>query len=647
MSSSIIQWHFLFCFVSSCLIGFSQSKEYNKTSAEHILNNFCSEKQAYQTNDLDIEQPIGSCYGKDHMYGKWFKFKAEKSLVEIILKTGGQYGTTQFPYIYLWNESLTELACVGFSEDAMTDFLTLVYKNLEANQYYYIQVVNHNNADYKGTFTLCVSSKPSNDNLEGALPIEKLNHWCTSDFLTTSDGLPDAHKISCLDNGPNFNKWFSFIPKKKELQIIVLPKNTEGDFQFPYLGLFDQNFKEVDCARFFEQNKQQGAVLITDKLNIGEKYYVSVDHAPKKIYTGSFQLCFDDKSSEKYFKFFGKLKVADEVISMEDVTLYDQKNTLLYTLKTDRQGVVIIPQLSEEIAYIKTKRSDAHFQGLLLTEKNEIIQSTQQKEDKYILEKLPENCAQLALLECNNKHFKANTNKTALLGKVVHKENPMQDMRGVVVNIFTTDKKSIKTTTTDIQGGFYVDDLAIDQAYIVHLSAPDQEGFYAEILHINDQGKALKKTSSRDGMDENGFFHFEYLPYVNEKIKIKPMEDEHPIDFLSEEATVVLEHLFFRSNSSELMSSSEQELLRVYQYLIKNPKIRIEVMGFTDNTGSDEVNQVLSSERAKSVVQSLLKMGISDARLMYKGYGNANPLADNKNQEGRMKNRRVEIRILP
>jgi outer membrane protein OmpA-like peptidoglycan-associated protein len=74
-----------------------------------------------------------------------------------------------------------------------------------------------------------------------------------------------------------------------------------------------------------------------------------------------------------------------------------------------------------------------------------------------------------------------------------------------------------------------------------------------------------------------------------------------------------------------------------------NPDLKIGVEGHTDNVGSPASNKTLSEARAKSVVSALVAQGISADRLTPAGYGQDNPVADNNTEEGRAKNRRVEL----
>ncbi|HAL54551.1 MAG TPA: OmpA family protein, partial [Sphingobacterium sp.] len=73
---------------------------------------------------------------------------------------------------------------------------------------------------------------------------------------------------------------------------------------------------------------------------------------------------------------------------------------------------------------------------------------------------------------------------------------------------------------------------------------------------------------------------------------------------------------------------------------------KIKVDGYTDATGTVEYNQWLSDKRAASVKKFLVDSGVAESRITAKGFGQSNPVGDNKTPEGRQKNRRVEVTIL-
>jgi outer membrane protein OmpA-like peptidoglycan-associated protein len=109
---------------------------------------------------------------------------------------------------------------------------------------------------------------------------------------------------------------------------------------------------------------------------------------------------------------------------------------------------------------------------------------------------------------------------------------------------------------------------------------------------------------------------------------------------------VVLQNIFFDTNKSEIKDESKPELKKLVDFLNLNPAVRIEVSGHTDNVGSDQLNQTLSENRAKSVYQYLVTNNINPNRLVYKGYGETQPVASNDNEENRSKNRRTEFKII-
>jgi outer membrane protein OmpA-like peptidoglycan-associated protein len=109
---------------------------------------------------------------------------------------------------------------------------------------------------------------------------------------------------------------------------------------------------------------------------------------------------------------------------------------------------------------------------------------------------------------------------------------------------------------------------------------------------------------------------------------------------------VVLNNILFETGKAVLTSGSYTELDRLYNLMVENPLMKIEVSGHTDKTGSEPVNLTLSESRAKTVVMYLIKKGVDRARIQYKGYGSSQAIADNTTVQGRAKNRRVEFKIL-
>jgi outer membrane protein OmpA-like peptidoglycan-associated protein len=104
--------------------------------------------------------------------------------------------------------------------------------------------------------------------------------------------------------------------------------------------------------------------------------------------------------------------------------------------------------------------------------------------------------------------------------------------------------------------------------------------------------------------------------------------------------------VFYEIDSWQLKKESISELDNLVNLLSENLNLVMEIGGYTDSTGTEQYNMALSEKRALSVVNYLIKKGISTDRLKYKGYGNTSPLGDNVTTEGRKLNRRTEAKIV-
>lgn len=111
-------------------------------------------------------------------------------------------------------------------------------------------------------------------------------------------------------------------------------------------------------------------------------------------------------------------------------------------------------------------------------------------------------------------------------------------------------------------------------------------------------------------------------------------------------ARIVLRGVNFGHDSANIDASSAVVLDVAAETLRSNPNVRVGVEGHTDSTGSDAYNESLSKRRANSVRDYLVKSGVSADRLVTSGYGEAQPVASNDNEDGRRMNRRVELEIL-
>lgn len=111
---------------------------------------------------------------------------------------------------------------------------------------------------------------------------------------------------------------------------------------------------------------------------------------------------------------------------------------------------------------------------------------------------------------------------------------------------------------------------------------------------------------------------------------------------LDAEGRVAL-YINFDTDKSTLRPDSQAAIAEIRTLLDSNADLKVSIEGHTDNTGSADRNRQLSSERARSVLDALVGLGIDPSRLSAKGFGPDKPLADNADDAGRAKNRRVEL----
>ena len=108
---------------------------------------------------------------------------------------------------------------------------------------------------------------------------------------------------------------------------------------------------------------------------------------------------------------------------------------------------------------------------------------------------------------------------------------------------------------------------------------------------------------------------------------------------------IALQGVNFESNSDRLLPGATSVLDDAVSTLKKNPSIKVEVAGHTDSDGAAEYNEGLSSRRATTVRDFLASNGIAEDRMTVRGYGEAQPIADNSTAAGKAQNRRVVLRI--
>jgi outer membrane protein OmpA-like peptidoglycan-associated protein len=133
-----------------------------------------------------------------------------------------------------------------------------------------------------------------------------------------------------------------------------------------------------------------------------------------------------------------------------------------------------------------------------------------------------------------------------------------------------------------------------------------------------------------------------YLIVVAKEAMKQDVTASSMLDALNRDGHVAL-YINFDTGKSTIKPESKPIIQQIVQMMKANPKLNISVEGHTDNVGNPKSNKTLSDERAKAVVSAIVAQGVDAKRLSTAGHGQDKPIADNKTEEGRAKNRRVEL----
>lgn len=170
----------------------------------------------------------------------------------------------------------------------------------------------------------------------------------------------------------------------------------------------------------------------------------------------------------------------------------------------------------------------------------------------------------------------------------------------------------LKTDTNGVAKYTFQDKAYLNQEYKLHISAANFHSADAELA----------------GNDIYGSNEYTLSPIVRIRHKL------------------ILNHMYFATDKTDILPRSESDILKLYNFLSENPKIRVLITGHTDSQGSEQHNQVLSEGRAASLKAEMIKRGIDGSRIETNGKGELEPIDTNETEEGRQNNRRVEVTVL-
>lgn len=200
-----------------------------------------------------------------------------------------------------------------------------------------------------------------------------------------------------------------------------------------------------------------------------------------------------------------------------------------------------------------------------------------------------------------------------LKGEIVNKET--QTPLSAKVELKNMETKKITLIPVDHETGKYVTVMPFKNDYLLTVK---QANYVYESVYISTEDSVFQKPT---------------------KVDVQMQQ-------IQEGQSYQLKNVFFEYDSDKLTMHSLFVLDEFVEFLNENDNIHISIEGHTDNIGSVEYNQDLSTRRAKAVYNYLISKGIAVERLQYKGFGFARPIASNDTEDGRAKNRRTEFVII-
>lgn len=201
---------------------------------------------------------------------------------------------------------------------------------------------------------------------------------------------------------------------------------------------------------------------------------------------------------------------------------------------------------------------------------------------------------------------------------------------------YVTGRVLDKSTMKPLGASFKMNNLNTpDDVYSVE-SDPVTGKYFLVLTQGNQYGVFIEKQN----------YLFENLSFVAQNNSVlEPDTVDILLSPIQTGETVALQNIYFEIDSYKLDQRSLAELNDLVLFMNKYTKLSFLVEGHTDNTGSEEYNLDLSNKRAQAVYQFLVDHGVKKTNLSYKGFGSSKPLESNESEEGRSRNRRINITV--
>lgn len=275
----------------------------------------------------------------------------------------------------------------------------------------------------------------------------------------------------------------------------------------------------------------------------------------------------------------------------------------------------------------------------------DVFVSTRLNENSWTEWSTPVNMGKLINTTGNETWYKISTDgKLAYFSKRINNQNDIYQLN-IPEHLRPQPVATISGKIVDSQGEPVVtsirwEDLEAQQLVGLSTTDPTDGSFFIVLPEGKNYGYYVDDAKLFPISNNIDLRHTHQEIKVENNIEVVTIEE-----MIEKEIPVPINNIFFNTAEWDLLPPSIAELTRVAK-IIRRQDLKVEISGHTDNVGDDESNLILSHNRANSVRDYLVSIGIDADLLTTKGYGESRPIATNKTPEGRQKNRRVELKFL-
>jgi len=170
----------------------------------------------------------------------------------------------------------------------------------------------------------------------------------------------------------------------------------------------------------------------------------------------------------------------------------------------------------------------------------------------------------------------------------------------------------------------------------VYFNTDAATGIFKTVKNGKEVAWVKVETGGSDGND------FIALTIVELELMNQEITSNDILTALNTDGRIAL-YINFETGKSDIKPESQAIIDQINEMLQSNPSLKISIEGHTDNVGTPATNKTLSENRATAVKNALITKGTDKSRLLSKGFGQDVPIADNRTEDGKAKNRRVEI----